>query len=115
MLQSKNKNLMRTKVRSEPGERREVETVAREEKKKKRPLELLQQTSQGKNDVVVCLGSINNRSEPEENQNKNTTLEMSPCLAMRRRGDTKPKALAGGHIGTFCVFFFVCLFVISVM
>lgn len=39
------KYLMRAKARSEPGERREVETVVREEKE--RPLELLQQTSQG--------------------------------------------------------------------
>lgn len=81
---------MRTKARSEPGERRDVETGVREEKE--RPLELLQQTSQGGgNDVVVCLGSINNRSEPEENQNKNTTLELSPCLALRRRGDTNQR------------------------
>lgn len=71
---------MRTKARSEPGERRDVETVVREEKE--RPLELLQQTSQGGG---MMLSSVWDQSTTEASPKKiKTKTPRSSCRRVWR-------------------------------
>lgn len=72
---------MRAKARSEPGERREVETVVREEKE--RPLELLQQTSQGWGEMM--LSSVWDQSTTEASPKKiKTKTPRSSCRRVWR-------------------------------
>lgn len=71
---------MRTKARSEPGERRDVETGVREEKE--RPLELLQQTSQGGG---MMLSSVWDQSTTEASPKKiKTKTPRSSCRRVWR-------------------------------
>lgn len=91
-------NRMRTKARSEPGEKREVDC--------RNDLWCCSKPVK-KSDAVACFGSYNKqkRAPKKTNQNKNISLEFLAAFEPKRRGDTNQRRWQ--VIGTFCVSFFL--------